>query len=221
MHAELKNKQKHKPYCCYSALLRHQLIGCTDNFLTFGLFVVCWQGTWGISNHLASKSALRLDFSTQSFAHPSQFWKPLCWSAHTKTSGVNHQPQSWNNHIRAEHVANPHSPFLPLMPKHIGLRGLCNHVGGYFKMERDNQSTWQTWEKRSCHTTYCRLFLDCGPVVKQSGTFWMFLTSAQIHRSVVQHWCCVMHTMWGMQAFVHTTASIESTRRETGGGEGV
>lgn len=44
----------------------------------------------------------------------------------------------------------------------------------------------------SHHATYCLLFLHCS---QQWGTFWMFLTSAKIHRSVFQHCCCVMHIM--------------------------
>lgn len=50
-------------------------------------------------------------------------------------------------------------------------------------------------KEKSWDTTYCLLFAGCGPVVKQWGTFWMFLSSAKIYRSV-QHWCCVMHIMW-------------------------
>ncbi len=126
------------------------------------------------------------------------------------TSGGNHQPHSWNNHSRAEHVTNLHSPF-PLYcqtyrpggtmvvlspPADFGLEAMCQPQDGR--------------KERSCHTTYCLLFLGCSPVLKQWGTFWMFLTSAKIHRSVVQLWCCVVHIMWSMQAFVHMADSIES-----------
>lgn len=47
-------------------------------------------------------------------------------------------------------------------------------------------------KESSHHATCCLLFLHCS---QQWGTFWTFLTSAKIHRSVVQHCCCVMHIM--------------------------
>lgn len=120
------------------------------------------------------------------------------------TSGGNHQPQSWNNHSRAEHVTNPHS-FSSLPPDlqawgnygaDFGLKAMCH--------PQDKR------KERCYHTPYCLLFLHYSHVMKQWRTFWMFLTSAKIHRSVVQHWCCVLHIMWNMQAFVYTVDIIES-----------
>lgn len=54
----------------------------------------------------------------------------------------------------------------------------------------------------------CLLSTDYSGMMKQWGTFWMFLTSAENNGFGVQHWCCVIH-MWSRQAFVHI---LDSTK---------
>lgn len=165
------------------------------------LLLFKWQATWGIFNHMGPK-LLSQPLTPKLLHSPLNSEGPLYCSANNTTSGGNHWLLSWNNLSRAEDVTSPHFP----SPRSCQMYMPAGSVWWWWCSDWKQCVSYRMGKKRED----CLQFPDCSPMLKQWGTFWVFLTSAKIHRSVVQHWCCcVTHIMWRMQAFVQALDSIE------------